>query len=213
MPSVTAKRLLVFDAPNIDMTLSHLLGAQRRPSRDERPDLAALARWFVADVENAGGSEAAVFLNVSRPETGIPAQTAWVHWLRGQGFRVFVKPKLDGSDIDDEMLAYVAGLSTGDVAVVASNDARNFLVPLEQLAERGVTVTVLGFREQAGPLPRSDKLRFVDLEAVPGLFKQRIAGRTILENLPPAGVWLEPLAPLGGASAGEEPEVDLSGEG
>ena len=53
--------LLVWDAPNIDMTLSNVIGA--KPSPTSRPRFDAIARWFVqaADDRDVEGS---VFANI-----------------------------------------------------------------------------------------------------------------------------------------------------
>ena len=208
MPGVTdaRRRILIWDAPNVDMTVATILG--RKPARAERPDLAALARWFVAEGEPGTTPEAAVFVNV--PEHLVDSLGQWVQWLRATGYRVFAKPKDGPSDVDDDMVGYLA-LAAADglvEAVVASHDARLFIDPLERLHEHGIRVTLLGFREHAGGLSRSSTLRYVDLEAVPGLFGIRLP-RTDLAALPMAGAWLEPLGPLGGAPAAAAPDVEV----
>jgi uncharacterized protein len=123
----------------------------------------------------------------------------WVLWLLEEGFRVFAKPKQGESDVDDDMLAHLhrrqdeGGL---DAVYVGSNDARNFLEPLEVMAEEGIEAIALGFAEYAGQLNQSHLVRFVDLEAIPGLFAAPLP-RLNLELLPPEGQWFEPVGRLG----------------
>ena len=79
--------LLVWDAPNIDMTLSTILGA--RPASSDRPRFDAIARWFLAEagarvvinyrnkekraqqlvskIEEAGGSALAIGADLTDP--------------------------------------------------------------------------------------------------------------------------------------------------
>ena len=78
--------LLIWDAPNIDMTLSTVIGA--RPTAASRPRFDAIAAWFVDGAD--GGSapqdtpevEACVFANI-QPQPG--SLQRWVEALRGFG--------------------------------------------------------------------------------------------------------------------------------
>jgi len=186
--------LLVWDAPNIDMTLSQVIGA--RPGPDSRPRFDALGRWFV---RSAGDRdvEASVFTNV-QPQNALNMR-AWVETLRGFGFAVFARPKLHPSDdIDDDMLRHIerrAGERRLTRVVVASGDGRNFRAPLEELADVGVQVVVLSFAEIAGYAQESDRITFIDLEDVEGVFTSPL-NRTRLDALPPDGAWLPPTGSL-----------------
>lgn len=189
-----ARQLLVWDAPNVDMTLANIIDS--KPTAKERPDLDVLGHWLV---ERADGDEveACVFVNVA-PHVAGPMR-GWVLWLLEEGFRVFAKPKADVSDVDEDMLAHIHRRhADGDLRAVyvGSNDARNFLGPLESLAGGGLAVHVLGFAEYAGGLSTSDLLSFVDLEDVPGLFAVPLP-RINLDNLPLEGRWFEPTGQLG----------------
>jgi uncharacterized protein len=188
------RHLLLWDAPNIDMTVANIIDG--KPTSKERPDLAVLGHWLV---DRAGGQdvEACVFINVA-PHVAGPLR-GWVLWLLEQGYRVFAKPKMGDSDVDEDMLAHIRARAEdgGLVAVyVGSNDARNFLQPLEALARDGVVAHALGFAEYAGGLSTSDLVTFVDLEDVPGLFEQPLP-RINLEVLPDEGRWFEPTGALG----------------
>ncbi len=200
-----AVRLLAWDAPNMDMTLTKLLDGRPQPS--QRPDLTVLHRWFVEGAGAGDHSEAAVFVNV--PEHLADRMTGWVLYLCQTGFRVFAKPKIGPSDIDDEMAAYLTERPPSDVAevVIASHDARAFLDVAERLAAAGVKVNVLGFREFAGQFVQSDAVRFVDAATVDDLFAD-LPQRVSLSDLPPEGRWFEPTAPV--TTHVEPVDVDVS---
>jgi uncharacterized protein len=194
------RRCLVWDAPNIDLAIASIVGA--RPTPAERPDFLALARWFVSGGDGME-NEAAVFVNV--PEYHADRLQQWVVWLLSVGYRVFAKPRTPGSDVDADMVRYLMSQREDDdlaEVVVASHDANNFLEPLEKLAADGVTVTVIGFAEQAGRLSRAASLRFVDFADIPELFKVPLP-RVDLTRLPVEGRWFEPRVPL---AAAEDPE-------
>lgn len=191
-PSPTT--LLVWDAPNIDMSLGTILGG--RPSSASRPRFDALGRWLIARAGDDTEPEATVFTNVAPGSTDFVRP--WVEALRNTGFAVFAKPKIDDSDIDDDMLAHIHVRHEQGVLrrlLVASGDSRAFREPLEDLAARGVEITVLGFREHASFAVNSELLGFEDLEDIPELFLQPLP-RITLETLPPEGAWLSPLRPL-----------------
>ncbi|WP_459643041.1 NYN domain-containing protein [Kineococcus sp. NUM-3379] len=186
--------LLVWDAPNIDMTLSSILGS--RPSPSSRPRFDALARWFLS---GAGEREVegCVFTNV-QPASALTMR-GWIEALRGFGYAVFARPKLQADDdVDEDMLRHIAERRVSHRLtrlVVASGDGRNFLQPLEALAREGVHVTVLSFAEVAGYAQESEHIEFVDLEDVPGAFQFPL-GRTRLTALPPGGGWFRPTRPM-----------------
>ena len=168
--------LLVWDAPNLDMGLSELLGRQPRPA--ERPRFDAVARWLLTTAGD-GEAEACVFTNVAPGSA--PRISGWVKALRGFGYAVFAKPKVTtDSDVDDDILAHVQRRrDDGELArvVLASGDGAAFAEPLTVLAGGGVTVEVLGYTEEAGWAVGSDVLGFVDLEDVPNAFGTPCRGR------------------------------------
>jgi uncharacterized protein len=186
-------RLLAWDAPNMDMVLASLLNGKPTPA--QRPDLAGLRQWFRDRCQTDEECESAVFVNV--PEHLADRLTTWVLWLTQTGYRVFAKPKAGGSDIDDDIVDYITSRPPHDVAeiILASHDARAFLTVAEELADAGVSVVALGFREFAGRLVTSDKLDFVDVSDVPNLYKE-LPPRLRLDDLPAEGRWLEPTAGL-----------------
>ena len=182
--------LLVWDAPNIDMTLSNVIGG--RPTPASRPRFDAVARWLLG---SAGDHdvEGCVFANV--PPGGAVSMRGWIEAIRSFGYAVFARPKLGpDDDVDADMLAHIElRRRTHRLCrvVVASGDGRNFLEPLEALARDGVQVAVLSFAEVAGYAQESDALTFIDLEDVPGAFTQPLP-RVRLDNLPVGGAWLPP---------------------
>nr|WP_199343462.1 NYN domain-containing protein [Corynebacterium diphtheriae] len=194
--------LLVWDAPNLDMGLGALLGG--RPTTAHRPRFDAVGRWLLAkagELAHTTGSkvesEATVFANV------VPGSAdsirSWVEALRNVGFAVFAKPKLrDDTDVDPDMLAHIRKrFEEGDLAgvIVASADGRNFQETLDELASTGVAITVIGFHEHATWALADDRITFVDLEEIPGVFREPLP-RVSLDNLPDEGAWLKPIRPL-----------------
>lgn len=180
--------VLAWDAPNIDMTLSQLLG--RRPGATDRPDMRAVLRWLADRREQGDSLEPTVFVNVNpdRPH----ALQGWVVFLQSIGYRVFAKPKFEGQgDIDEAMVAYVEqAAADASRIVLASNDARRFVGPVRELAG-AVGVSVLGFVELAGELADADGWEFIDLEDLPGVIPGRLT-RTRLDTLASEGGWFEP---------------------
>jgi uncharacterized protein len=199
----TPKRvLLVWDAPNLDMGLGSILGG--RPTAAHRPRFDALGRWLLARTadlsaghpEIAVEPEATVFTNIAPGSADVVRP--WVEALRNVGFAVFAKPKVDdNSDVDSDMLAHIALRRAEGLAavLVASADGQAFRAPLEDLARDGIDVRVLGFREHASWALASDTLEFVDLEDIPGVFREPLP-RIGLDSLPEQGAWLQPFRPL-----------------
>jgi uncharacterized protein len=169
--------LLIWDAPNIDMTLSTVIGA--RPTAASRPRFDAIAAWFV---EGAGDPTV----------PGAPDVEACV-------FAVFARPKAQpDDDIDQDMLDHIAVRAHSHHLrrlVVFSGDGRNFADPLEQLVRDGTRVVVVAFSEVAGYAISSDLLEFIDIEDVPGAFVEPL-DRVRLDALPPDGAWLRPTRSL-----------------
>jgi putative heme uptake system protein len=186
--------LLVWDAPNIDMTLSNVIGAKPTPA--SRPRFDAVARWLVQSAADRE-VEGSVFANI--PPAAAATMRGWIEALRSFGYAVFAKPKLHADDdVDLDMLAHIADRARTHRlvrVVVASGDGRNFLEPLELLARDGVQVVVLSFSEVAGYALESDLLTFLDLEDVPGAFTTPLE-RVRLDALPPEGAWLRPTRSL-----------------
>ncbi len=197
-----ARVLLVWDAPNLDMGLGSILGG--RPTAAHRPRFDALGRWLLSrTAELAIGRtdvslepEATVFTNIAPGSADVVRP--WVEALRNVGFAVFAKPKVDDdSDVDADMLNHIAVRHSEGLAgvLVASVDGQAFREPLEDIARSGLAVQVLGFREHAGWALASDALDFVDLEDIPGVFREPLP-RVGLDSLPEQGAWLQPFRPL-----------------
>ena len=140
--------------------------------------------------------EATVFTNIAPGSADVVRP--WVEALRNVGFAVFAKPKIDDdSDVDSDMLAHIALREREGLAgvLVASADGQAFRHPLEDIARSGIPVSVLGFREHASWALASDSLVFVDLEDIPGVFREPLP-RIGLDSLPEQGAWLQPFRPL-----------------
>jgi uncharacterized protein len=198
----TSRVLLVWDAPNLDMGLGSILGG--RPTAAHRPRFDALGRWLLnRTAELSAGHEgvsvepeASVFTNIAPGSADVVRP--WVEALRNVGFAVFAKPKIDeDSDVDIDMLNHIALRRDEGLAglLVASADGQAFRQPLEDIARAGTPVQVLGFREHASWALASDTLEFVDLEDIPGVFREPLP-RIGLDSLPEQGAWLQPFRPL-----------------
>ena len=140
--------------------------------------------------------EATVFTNIAPGSADVVRP--WVEALRNVGFAVFAKPKIDeDSDVDVDMLNHIALRRSEGLAglLVASADGQAFRQPLEDIARAGTPVQVLGFREHASWALASDTLEFVDLEDIPGVFREPLP-RIGLDSLPEQGAWLQPFRPL-----------------
>ncbi|BBY58700.1 NYN domain-containing protein [Mycolicibacterium sarraceniae] len=194
--------LLVWDAPNLDMGLGSILGG--RPTAAHRPRFDALGRWLLTRTADLSAGhpdisvepEATVFTNIAPGSADVVRP--WVEALRNVGFAVFAKPKVDeDSDVDSDMLAHLEQRRTEGLAavLVASADGQAFRAPLEDIARSGTPAYVLGFREHASWALASDTLEFVDLEDIPGVFREPLP-RIGLDSLPEQGAWLQPFRPL-----------------
>jgi uncharacterized protein len=201
-PAATQRVLLVWDAPNLDMGLGSILGG--RPTAAHRPRFDALGRWLLARAAEISAGrpdislepEATVFTNIASGSADVVRP--WVEALRNVGFAVFAKPKIDeDSDVDSDMLNHIALRRGEGLAglLVASADGQAFREPLEEIARDGTPVQVLGFREHASWALASDTLDFVDLEDIPGVFREPLP-RIGLDSLPEQGAWLQPFRPL-----------------
>lgn len=194
--------LLVWDAPNLDMGLGAILGG--RPTAAYRPRFDAIGRWLIDEAAYLSDEEgrtivpeATVFTNVA--PGGADVIRPWVEALRNVGFAVFAKPKIDeDSDVDSDMVAHIERRrSEGTLSglVVASADGQNFLDLISELIDDGLPVTVIGFHEHASWAVTNDDIRFVDLEEIPGVFREPLP-RISLDSLPDEGAWLQPFRPL-----------------
>ncbi|MEP9392072.1 NYN domain-containing protein [Gordonia sp. VNK1] len=141
--------------------------------------------------------EATVFTNIVPGSADVVRP--WVEALRNVGYAVFAKPKIaEDSDVDADMLDHIelrrhtvglAGL------IVASADGQAFREPLLDIVAEGIPVTVIGFREHASWALTTEGLTFVDLEDIPGVFREPLP-RIGLDSLPDDGAWLAPFRPL-----------------
>ncbi|WP_089247585.1 NYN domain-containing protein [Rhodococcoides kyotonense] len=206
----TKRVLLVWDAPNLDMGLGAILGG--RPTAAYRPRFDALGRWLLqrtAELSATGTAtlepEATVFTNIAPGSADVVRP--WVEALRNVGFAVFAKPKVDeDSDVDADMLAHIELRSRGNGlagVMVASADGQAFREPLESIAATGVPAYVLGFREHASWAVTSETLEFLDLEDIPGVFREPLP-RVSLDSLPDEGAWLQPFRPLSALLVGRQ---------
>ena len=194
---MSGRRLLVWDAPNMDMCLGEVIG--QKTTAETRPNLEAVRLWMAQRCPPGDVLEVCIFLNVP---VGLERQmAAWVVSLRHQGFSVFAKPKQHrNDDIDDDILRHLERrFAHGGLRqlTVASHDGRAFAAALNRYAEAGVQVEVVGYREKDTFAAAHELLTFVDLEDVPGAFVRPLS-RTNLFDLPSGGRWFDPFPPEAG---------------
>lgn len=189
------RRLLIWDAPNMDMCLAEVI--RHKASGATRPRMDAVAAWMAARCKPGERVEACVFANVGSGHEEPLAR--WVANLRDWGWSVFVKPKTQPrDDIDAEMIRYIERpFRQGSLVelIVASHDSRAFAAALQRYAQAGVEVTVLGYRERERVASTNDSLQFLDVEDVPDAFVEPLP-RTNLFDLPSGGRWFGPFANL-----------------
>jgi uncharacterized protein len=187
------RRLLVWDAPDMDRCLSEVLG--QRASVTTRPNLPAVLRWARERSGRPECLEAAVFCVVPH---GLEAKMApWVANLRHHGFAVFAKPTPARRDaVTRDLVRHVQrSFAQGRLVqvVVASHEVATLREPLRRWRAAGVDVALLGYRERDGFATVEPAVTFVDVEEVPGAFDQPLP-RTNLFDLPQGGRWFDPLA-------------------
>jgi uncharacterized protein len=195
METSTKKKrvVLVWDAPNLDMALSAILG--NKPTPSDRPNFNALAKWLVNRASALDATaEGTVYTNVVRgAEDRI---RPWIDALRIIGFSVFALPKVNNSDVDDNMVAALeSAIAAGDVVelLIASGDRRAFDDVAARAIAAGISVNYLGFREfSAGVV----SIPFIDLDEVEGMLSATLH-RVSLTNLPDEGAILAPTGRLG----------------
>lgn len=148
------------------------------------------------------------------PQERPQALQGWVSFLTSIGYRVFARPRVEGSDIDDDMLGYVREMTAlgAKEVVIGSNDGRMFLEPVREIVAAGTRVVVVGFTEFAGELAEPDAWEFVDLDDIPELLSVPLP-RTRLDRLSADGGWLEPRVTIDEAigSSGHERDEYLDG--
>jgi len=192
MSNLATVRLLVWNAPDVSESLRRVVVDDAAPLPEA--DLDALAEWLANRCSADEDPSAIVFTTITPGDEA--AQRDAITAIRQQGFGVFVKGqrgtdgpiRLSGALIEQLEAAGAAGELVE--AIVADHDG-SLTARLEAIAGAGVTVTVLGFREEAGFAAASDALSFVDLEDVEGLFPP--LARTNLYDLPEEGLTLPPL--------------------
>jgi hypothetical protein len=203
MPNESAHiRLLVWDDPDVKASLASVLVSP--PQTEPDVDLEAVFLWLSERCQEGEEAEACLFTAI---EPGQEAQAAQhVTDIRNQGFAVVVRPaprtsggsgapSTSGASLSSSVQTYVdKAIAEGDVTelLVASHDAHGLRTYLDQVAGRGTSVTVLGFRERAQYAAESSVVGFVDLETVEGVFAIPLP-RTNLYELPEEGLALAPL--------------------
>ena len=192
--------LLIWDAPNIDMTLSTVIGA--RPTAASRPRFDAIAAWFVEgagdpSLPDAPDVEACVFANIPPAAGHAAALGGGAARLRLRG----VRPAEDASPTTTSTRTCSTTSRSGRTATGcagwSSSPATGATSPIRwsSSSATGTHVVVVAFSEVAGYAISSELLEFIDIEDVPGAFVEPL-DRVRLDALPPDGAWLRPTRSL-----------------
>ena len=183
-------RLLIWDAPNMDMSLGEIYG--RMPFATERPDMKAIMRWY-KNTNSIEQSLACIFVNYENRGGSNPKFHGWLRMLSGSGYTIFVKPKINSeSDVDDDMIAHIKDHLDGlTEIVIASHDANCFKELTVSLAALGVKIVVTGYSELANGWDMGN-ITFHDLESIEGVFKNPLPRHVNVFNLPSEGMFFEP---------------------
>jgi uncharacterized protein len=182
---------LVWDLPNFNGTLQELIGPDA--VRKHRADFSALASFLVHAARDATLARGTIFMNI--PSTDPSRVEGFVTKLRRSGFAVFVKPRTDSSDIDDNLVALVAQNRSKVSRLIIGTHDRDLLDRCVKTIPTSCAVTVIGFEECSRWAIQTDRVRFVDVEDVPGLFTSPLP-RCLLRRIQPEGALLAPLGPL-----------------
>ena len=186
------------------MGLGSILGG--RPTAAHRPRFDALGRWLLsrtAELSRRGHAPTSRWSR-RRPSSPTSPRVAPTSFDRGWRRYVTWASRSSPNRRSTKTATSTATCSTTsrfDAArdwpayLVASADGQAFKQPLEEIAREGVPVQVLGFREHASWALASDTLEFVDLEDIPGVFREPLP-RIGLDSLPEQGAWLQPFRPL-----------------
>ena len=183
-------RLLVWDAPNMDMSLGEIYG--RMPFATERPDMKAIMRWY-KNTNSEEQSLACIFVNYENRGGSNPKFHGWLRMLSGSGYTIFAKPKKNSeSDVDDNMIAHIKDHLDGlTEIVIASHDANCFKELTVSLAALGVKIVVTGYSELANGWDMGN-ITFHDLESIEGVFRNPLPRHVNVFNLPSEGMYFEP---------------------
>lgn len=186
-------RLLVWDDPDMKASLASVLVSP--PASDPEADLEATFLWLSERCRDGEEAEACLFTAIEPGDEAAAAQH--ITDIRNHGFAVVVRPasRASSAPLSGSVRAYVDRFMHDRVVrelVVASHDGDGLRSYLEELAGRGVAVTVLGFRERAQFAADSPQIDFVDVETVEGAFAFPLP-RTNLYDLPEDGLALPPL--------------------
>lgn len=181
---------LVWDAPNMRSTEMQVAGDG---CKDNRLDFVAVGRFVANSAANTNVAAATVFVNVPEKHDAVVGLQRFVHLLRSNGFGVYGRPQIDGSDIDDNLVAHVAERRPSRL-IIATHDVELIKRCMAKVGE-GCPVTVLGYEENSAWTISNRGVDFVDLEDVPGSYAQPLQ-RSALRRLPPEGRFLAPIGPL-----------------
>ncbi len=183
---------LVWDLPNMLATLNKIAGGCSA-AKKTRYEYTALAEYVVGmagpDLTPAG----TVFMNV--PKEQVTGLQRLATMFRSCGFGVYARPKIDDSDIDDNLVAHVEANASDTARLLLGTHDKNLIERTVAALDPSCQITVLGFEEQSAYAMSSDRVEFVDLDDIDGMFSTPLA-RALFTRLPNNGAYLPPLGSL-----------------
>jgi len=182
---------LVWDLPNMMATLGKIVGSST--AKKSRYEYASLAKYVVETAGEELTPAGTVFMNVPREQVSGLQRLAVM--FRSCGFGVYARPKIADSDIDDNLVAHVETNASDTAHLLIATHDKTLIERTAAVLDPSCRITVLGFEEQSSYAMSSDRMEFVDLEDIDGMFAKPLA-RALFTRLPDEGAYLRPLGSL-----------------
>lgn len=182
---------LVWDLPNMMATLGKIVGSSA--AKKTRYEYASLAKYVVETAGEELTPAGTVFMNVPKEQASGLQRLAVM--FRSCGFGVYARPKIADSDIDDNLVAHVEANASDTAHLLIATHDKALIERTMAVLDASCRITVLGFEEQSSYAVSSDRMEFVDLEDVDGMFAKPLA-RALFTRLPDEGAYLRPLGSL-----------------
>lgn len=182
--------LIVVDVPNMNWMLRDVVGTDK-PSNDQLIQYEILKKYFEALYSSATVT-ATAFVNAR--ENNWSSMLGWAKGLKDSGWNVFVKPKLEKTDIDEAIVEHIQmhcdnpALDLKTVVVV-SHDTKRFSSLLESIAGTGVRAMYVAFTELLSPKPGLG-VEVLDIRDIPNITATPLPDELRYEKLPLEGRYI-----------------------
>ena len=206
------RKLLIKDVPALSYATEEAINRLRVNLNFLGNDIRKI--MIISSSENEGKSFVAMHLWRQMAESGTHSILVDVDLRKSVMAQKYQMEPADGGEIRGtshvladaaplEKAVFHTELEQGDILPNTENvvnptmllEGKYFQDMLEELENSRIPTTVIGFREHAAWAVNSDIIEFVDLEDIPGVFREPLP-RIDLENLPDEGAWLQPFRSL-----------------